>query len=145
MGFDLKVNLYKNLVGFLIKSGKKSKAKSIVDGAFINVSKKTKRTLPFLLSNLFLKLNTFVEAKKVRVRRSSHVIPFSIGLKRRSYLIIKWLMKAVNENTARIAIADKLSEEVLLIIKNSNSKAFGFKKLNNNLAVINRSKMHFRW
>jgi ribosomal protein S7 len=145
MYFNLKINLYKNLVGFLIKSGKKSKSKKIIDSAFFSVSKVTNRSLPFLLSNLFLKLNTFVEAKKVRVRRSSHIIPFSIGLKRRSYLITKWLMKAVNENKDKISITDKISSEILSIVKNSSSKAFSFKKVNNNLAVTNRSKMHFRW
>jgi ribosomal protein S7 len=140
-----KLNLYNKLLGFLIKKGNKNKAKKIIDKAFLIVSKQTGYSLIFLLFKLFLKLNVFVEAKTIRIKRRSHVVPFSLSLKRRSYLIIKWLMKAIIENKKKIPIVYKISEEILYIINNSSSKAIKLRNLNNTQALANRSNIHFRW
>ena len=142
---NFKIDLYKKLTGFLTKKGKKTKSEKIVNTAFLIISKKLNCSLPLLLSYVFLKLNTFVEAKKVRVRRSSHIVPFSLSLQRRSYLVTKWLSKAVLENTQRISIIDKIVNEIISLLDNTDSKSFKLKQLNNNLASSNRSKMHFRW
>ena len=111
------LNLYNKLLGFMIKKGNKNKAKSIIDKAFFLVSKKTGYSMAFLLFKLFSKLNVFVEAKTVSVRRRSHIVPFSLGLKRRSYLIIKWLIKAVLENKEKISISNKIAKEIFFLIK----------------------------
>lgn len=145
INLNFKSNLYSKLVGLLIKKGNKNKAKLIVDSVFLNLSKQTKQSLSYLLFKIFLNLNVFVESKTVRIKRSSHVVPFSIGLKRRSYLIIKWLMKAISENNKNIPIVDKIVEEMLLIINNSSSKALKLRNLNNSQAQANRSNIHFRW
>jgi ribosomal protein S7 len=68
--------------------------------------------LQTLILKIFLKLNSFVEVKRVRVKRSSHLVPFSIRLKRRSYLIIKWLMQAVKEDTRKVSMSEKLFVEI---------------------------------
>ena len=145
MSLNIKIDLYKKLVGFLTKKGQKIKAKQIINSAFLIVSKKTKYSLPYLLVKIFLKLNTFVEAKTVRIKRSSHIVPFSLTLKRRSYLIIKWLIKAVSENSTKTSIVNKIADEILNILTNSNSKALKYKQLNNIQAFSNRSKIHYRW
>ena len=49
------LNLYNKLLGFLIKKGKKNKAKFIIDKAFFLVSKKTGFSMSFLLLKLFSK------------------------------------------------------------------------------------------
>ena len=77
----LRKNLYSKLLGFFIKKGKKVKSKKILDNAFFLVSKKTGFSFCYILYTLFLKLNIFVEAKKVRIKRRSVVVPFSISLK----------------------------------------------------------------
>ena len=139
------LNLYNKLLGFLIKKGKKNKAKFIIDKAFFLVSKKTGFSMSFLLLKLFSKLNVFVEAKTVRIRRRSHIVPFSIGLKRRSYLIIKWLIKSVSENNEKISMVKKIAKEIFLLIKTKNAKSLRFRNLNNALALANRSNIHYRW
>jgi len=142
---SLKINLYNKLLGFLIKKGNKIKAKKIIDSAFLEVSKKTGHSLSFLLFKLFFKLNIFVESKTIRVKRSSFIVPFSINLKRRSYLIIKWFMKIIVENKKKISISDKISEEIFLILKTPSSKVLKLRALNNMQALSNRSNIHFRW
>lgn len=140
-----KINLYKKLLGFLIKKGNKVKAKKILDKTFFILSKKTKMAAPILLIKLFKILNVFVETKTISLRRRKQIVPFSIGLKRRSYLIIKWLMEAVKKNRQQIPIHEKIVIEILLVIKNSNSYALKMKNINNSQALSNRSNLHFRW
>jgi ribosomal protein S7 len=89
----IKKTLYTKLLGFLIKKGKKKTAKTILDRAFLIISAKTGLSIGYILLKVFLNLNTFVEARTIRVKRSSYIVPFSLSLKRRSYLIIKWLIK----------------------------------------------------
>ena len=141
----LRKNLYSKLLGLFIKKGKKVKSKKILDNAFFLVSKKTGFSFCYILYTLFLKLNIFVEAKKVRIKRRSVVVPFSISLKRRSYLVTKWLMQSVLQNEGRILTEIKLFEEILKVLTNSSSKSLKMKSLNNSQALANRSNIHYRW
>jgi len=138
-------NLYNKFLGFIIKKGNKIGAKSVLNNAFLAVSKKTGLPLHVILLKLFLKLNSFVEVKRVRVQRSSHLVPFSIRLKRRSYLIIKWLMQAVKEDTRKVSMAEKLFFEIFSTLKNSPSKSVKIRNLNISQALSNRSNIHYRW
>jgi ribosomal protein S7 len=139
------MNLYNKLLGFLIKKGKKNKAKQVLNKAFFLISEKTGYSMAYILFKVFLKLNVFVEAKTVRVKRRSHIVPFSLGLKRRSYLIMKWLIKSIVENQKKINSSHKIAEEILCLINNSQSKAIKLRNLNNNLSLANRSNIHYRW
>jgi ribosomal protein S7 len=138
-------NLYNKFLGFIIKKGNKIGAKNVLNNAFLAVSKKTGLPLHVILLKLFLKLNSFVEVKRVRVQRSSHLVPFSIRLKRRSYLIIKWLMQAVKEDTRKVSMAEKLFFEIFSTLKNSPSKSVKIRNLNISQALSNRSNIHYRW
>ena len=138
-------NLYNKFLGFLIKKGNKISARSILNTSFLTVSKKTGLPLHILLLKIFLKLNSFVEVKKVRVQRSSHLVPFSIRLKRRSYLIIKWLMQAVKEDSRKISMSEKLSSEILDTIKKNPSRSVKIRNFNISQALSNRSNIHYRW
>lgn len=142
----VKKTLYTKLLGFLIKKGKKKKAKTILDRAFLTISSKTGLSIGYILLKVFLNLNTFVEARTIRVKRSSYIVPFSLSLKRRSYLIIKWLITASLLNKKRIPFVNKIQQEVLLILKKHlSSQALKLKKINNSKANSNRANIHFRW
>jgi len=142
----VKKTLYTKLLGFLIKNGKKKKAKSILDKAFLSISTKTGLSISYILLKVFLNLNTFVEARTIKVKRSSYIVPFSLSLKRRSYLIIKWLIMASLLNKKRVTFVIKIQQEVVLILKKHfSSQALKLKKLNNIRANSNRANIHFRW
>lgn len=138
-------NLYNKFLGFLIKKGNKISAKSLLNKAFFKVSKITGLSLSNILLKLFLKLNCFVEVKRVRVRRSSHLVPFSIRLKRRSYLTIKWLLQAVKEDSRKVSISEKLFLEISNTIKKAPSRSVKLRNLNISQALANRSNTHYRW
>lgn len=143
--FNFEKTLYDKFLGFLIKKGNKIKAKKILDSSFIKLSKKTGLLPRQLLLNLYLKLNSFVEIKKVRIRRSSHFVPFSISVKRRIYLIVKWLMIIVNNDTRKIPSSEKIYTELFNLLKTSSSKSLKLRHLNVSKAASNRSNIHFRW
>jgi len=140
-----KTTLYNKLIGVLTKQGNKTAAVKIINSAFLKVSKNTTLSMNKILLKLFLKLNSFVEVKKVRVKRSFHLVPFQITLKRRSYLIIKWLLQVIKTDTRNISISDKLAFEIEQTLKSDNSKLLNLQTLNTTLALANRSNIHYRW
>ena len=85
-------NLYCKFLGFLTKKGNKLNARKLLNKTFFSVSKKLEMSKEKALNLLFYKLNSFVEVKKVRVRRKIVLVPFPISFKRRSYLIVKWIV-----------------------------------------------------
>ena len=140
------INFYDKFLGFLIKKGKKINAKKTIENSFFYVSKKTRLSKKQILVFLFEKLNCFVEVRKIRIKRRTHFVPFSIKIKRRLYLVVKWLMKSISLNKKKISTSKKLANEILAVFKNlSNSKVLRLKRLNNNQSVANRSNIHFRW
>ena len=112
---------------------------------FLRFQKKTGLSLSRILLKLFLKLNSFVEVKRIRVRRSSHLVPFSIRLKRRYYLTIKWLLQAVKEDTRKVPMSEKLFLEIDNTIKKAPSRSVKLRNLNVSQALANRSNIHYRW
>ena len=138
-------NLYNKIVNFFIKDGNKVKASKIVSLAFLKVSKKTGLSFDEISSKLFIRLNSFVEIKKVRVRRSFHMVPFPISHKRSTYLIIKWLVQAIKEDTRKLPMSEKLATEIHGTIVNQSSKSLEIKNLNVSQVLANRANVHFRW
>ncbi len=137
--------LYKKFLGLLLKNGCKSKAKKILDKAFLILLKITKKSFSYLLALIFIKLNVFVEAREIKIRQNKYFVPFPLTLKRRYYLIIKWILKAILLNKQKQSMVKKIVSEFLLIYRNLSSKTFEYKKINNTNAYLNRSNMHYRW
>lgn len=138
-------NLYNKIINFITKKGNKVQANKIVNTAFDVVSKETGLSFNTILSKLFFKLNSFVEVKRVKIRRGFHLVPFPISPKRSTYLIIKWLLQAVKEDKRRVPLSEKLSSEIILTITSSNSKSLSIKTTNISQVLANRSNIHFRW
>jgi len=140
-----KKTLYNKLIGFITKKGKKVTSLKIVNDAFFKVSTTTNLSMHKIVLQLFLKLNSFVEVKKVRVKRSFHLVPFQITLKRRSYLIIKWLMQAIKSDKRNITTSEKLAFEIEQTLKTNTSNSLKLRNLNITSALANRSNLHYRW
>ena len=138
-------NLYEKFWGFLTKKGNKFKSKKILDKAFLLVFEKTAFSKESALINLFSRLNSFVEVKRVRVRRRFVLVPFPIRLKRRSYLVVKWIIQATKKGGKKISFSTKLAKEMINVLVESNSKSKSLRKLNFSKALANRSNIHFRW
>lgn len=142
----LKKNLFYNkFLGVLIKKGKKSKAKKILDSVFFKISKITKLSSNLILYRIFLNLNTFVEIRRVRSKAQKNLIPFPISYSRRIFLILKWILFAVSKDKRRISLTNKLFFEIFKIIHRIPSESLNLKNLNNLQAYSNKANIHFRW
>lgn len=138
-------NLYNKIINFITKKGNKVKATQIVNDSFYKVSKSTGLSFNTILSRLYVKLNSFVEIKKIKVRRGFHLVPFPISHKRSTYLIIKWLLQAVGKDRRKLPISEKLFLEVNQTIISDTSKSLEIKSSNLSQVAANRSNIHFRW
>lgn len=137
--------LYMKFLGFLVKKGNLISAKKILDKTFFFVSKKTGYSTEVSLLNLFRILNSYVEIKKVRIRRRSFLVPCSININRRSYLIVRWLIQAVHEDLRKDSFANKLSLEIINVLKGISTRSKKLKISNISQSISNRSNIHYRW
>jgi small subunit ribosomal protein S7 len=138
-------NLYNKVINFFTKKGNKVKATNLVNSAFDKVSKSTGLSFNEILTKLYSKLNSFVEIKKIKVRRGFHLVPFPISHKRSTYLMIKWLLQAIKDDKRKIPVSDKLFLEINQTISSSSSKSLDIKNSNITQVLANRSNIHFRW
>ena len=143
--FANKKSLYSILIGFITRSGNKSAAIKIFNSAFLKVSKNTGLSTQQILLKLFLKLNSFVEVRKIKVRKRIFFVPFPISLKRRLYLTMKWLIQAAKENKKKISISEKIAIEIEQTVMTKTSNSLKLFKSNFDLALKNRSNLHYRW
>jgi ribosomal protein S7 len=139
------INLYHKIFGFFVKNGKKNKSLKLLNSAFLKICKIMKRPIYYLLIKLFIILNVFVETKTVRTRRSVHIVPFPLNLKRRIYLVIKWISFVIDKNKEKISFSEKLVKEIFFILKKKKSEVLKLKISNNSRALLNRSNIHYRW
>lgn len=142
---SIDTNFYEKFLGFLIKKGNMFKAKKVLDLTFSIVAKRTKLSKHTALTTLFRMLNSFVEVKKVRVRRRFVLVPFPICFKRRSYLIVKWIMQSTKKGKKKKSFSDRLSRELVSILKGYPSRTKSLRQSNFSTALANRSNTHFRW
>lgn len=138
-------HLYNKFVGFITKKGKKPRAKVIFDLALFDVIQKLKIPLSKLLLTIFLRLNSYIEIKTIKIRKKAYFVPFPTNYKRRVYLAIKWIINAALEDKRKLNFSKKLSLEIFNLIKNKSSKSLKTKQNNFLKATTNRSNLHFRW
>lgn len=137
--------IYSKFLGGLIKNGKKSVVKKVLDTALKNVSKQTKKSINLILYEIVYALTTKIEIKRVKIRRGSHLIPFLISRSRQIYLAFKWISATIKNDSRKITTTQKLSIEIFKIIKRLPSISIDAKNFNNSQAYLNRSNTHFRW
>lgn len=140
-----KRNFYETFLGLIIKNGQKVQAKRILDTAFFIVSKQTNLSTNSIMLKIILYLNSFVEIKKIKSKRSTHFVPFPLSTKRKFYLISKWVIDSVGDDKRRLDFATKLADEILTIVLNKSSKSLLKKNLNFKQSIQNKSNIHFRW
>lgn len=140
-----KLDLYRNFVSFIFKSGKKHIWEKIISDIFLLVKKNLKFSQNIILLKIFLRLYSKIEVKKIKSRRKITLVPVFISVRRRFYLALKWLLIAINKNKLQISLREKLFLEIYKLIKNKSCESVKLLKLNNENAYLNRSNFHFRW
>jgi ribosomal protein S7 len=137
--------VYNKFLGTLLKRGKKAKVKKILDIALINVSKKIKKPINYILYKIIDNLTTRIEIKKVTFRNGSFLIPFLISYSRQVYLVFKWIIASIQQDKRKTSTVKKLSVEIFRIVMKLPCGSLNTKNFNNSQAYFNRSNTHFRW
>jgi ribosomal protein S7 len=137
--------LYNRLINLFLKKGLKNKIKSTIDLAFKELAVLTGVSTSYLLAVIFSKLNIFVEVKDISVRRSIYSVPFPLTVKRRSFIISKWILKALQQNKKRLSFKKKFINEFNLLYLGEPSKVVTYQQANLTKAYKNRSNLHYRW
>lgn len=138
--------LYHKLIGCFLKKGERKKVQRVVLEAFTQLSLMFKKRISYILTKLFLNLNTFIELRQIRMRMKTFKVPFSIRLNRRLFLAMRWITKAIIKNKKVYGLKNKIVSELALIYeKKPTSRALLYKKINDKQARKNRSNFHYRW
>ena len=58
---------------------------------------------------------------------------------------MKWLIEASKQNNKKISLSDKLAFEIEQTLTTDNSNSIKIFKNNLELALKNRSNLHYRW
>lgn len=139
------VNLYKNFVSFIFRSGKKHIWQKIFSDIFLLIKNSLKFSQNIILLKIFLRLYTKIEIKKVKSRRKTVLVPVFISVRRRFFLALKWLLLAVNKNKLQISLKEKLFLEIFKLIKNKSCESIKYLEVNNQNVYLNRANFHYRW
>ena len=139
------LNLYKNFVSFIFKSGKKHIWEKIISDIFLLIKKNLNFSQNIILLKIFLRLYSKIEVKKVKARRKTALVPVFISVRRRFFLALKWLLLAVNKNKLQISLKEKLFLEIFKLTKNKSCESFKQLELNNQNVYLNRANFHYRW
>lgn len=135
----------KKLINHLMKNGKKSFANKIIYKNGFLLSKYFNKSLYTIYSDLFIILRPFIEIRKVRVRRTTYMVPFPTNMQRQIYLVSQWLLETLNKDTRKVNVNKKFREEIIKILLNQESITVNKKKDLYKKAEKSRSFAHFRW
>jgi ribosomal protein S7 len=140
-------SFYNTFLGLLIKKGNLVSAKTLLDHAFTTVLKTIEIPFNLIIFKIILLLNTFVEVKQVKkYKKFNYHVPFPITLKRKLYLSVKWIVDSALEDKRKLPFFEKISHEIVLLLTNKSiSKSYKKKHKNLDLAMANKSNVHFRW
>jgi len=135
----------KKLINHLMRSGKKSFANKIIYENGFLLSKYFNKSLYAIYSDVFLNLRPFIEIRKVRVRRTTYMVPFPTNLQRQHYLVSQWILDTLRLDKRKINVNKKFREEIIKILLNQESVTLEKKKDLYKKAEKSRSFAHFRW
>lgn len=137
-------NLYKKLLGNIIKKGKKNLAKKALTNSLYIASKLYKISTYKIILRVLGKIRCYAEIRKVTKRKMTTLIPFPVKKSRQKFLKVKWFLHGAKENKSRISFSHKLLKE---FEKNFEKPKYikTQRTLMNNLLIKNISNAHFRW
>ena len=131
------------LISRILKSGKKTIAKSIVYQAFEIIKKKTDQDPLMVFEKAIQNASPIVEVKARRVGGSTYQVPVEVSGFRATNLSLRWIIRYSNQRVGR-SMAIKLANE---IIDTSNQIGNTIKKKEetHKMAEANKAFAHFRY
>jgi len=132
-----------SLINKLMLDGKKSKAQSVLYGAFDIIEEKLKTDPMKVFKKAFDNIRPALEVRSRRVGGATYQVPVDVRPERKASLAIRWLVKYARGRSEK-SMAERLSAE---IIDASNGRGGTVKKKEDvhRMAEANRAFAHYRW
>ncbi|HSQ42059.1 MAG TPA: 30S ribosomal protein S7 [Fibrobacteraceae bacterium] len=133
------------LVGVVLKSGKKTIAESVVYSALEQLDKKvdTKGTPVEKFEAALENIKPRLECKSRRVGGANYQVPLEVAPDRAKALALRWLLDAARGRTEP-NMADRLCAE-LMAAMNNEGNAVRKRQDVHKMAEANKAFAHFRW
>lgn len=140
-----KSSLVTELVGVVLKEGKKTIAETIVYTALENLDKKVEagETALGKLEAALENIKPRLEVKSRRVGGANYQVPIEVAPDRAKALALRWLLDAARKRTEP-NMAQRLSAELVAAINNEGN-AVRKKLETHKMAEANKAFAHFRW
>ncbi|MFA5000150.1 MAG: 30S ribosomal protein S7 [Patescibacteria group bacterium] len=134
------INIAK-FINYVMESGKKSVAESIVYDAFEILKDKTKQDPRHIFNKAIKKVSPLVEVRGKRVGGANFQVPFQVRGERRYFLACNWMITAAQDRKGK-SMAEKLAYEIL---DASNGEGAAAKKREavHKMAEANKAFAHF--
>ncbi len=132
------------LINYVMESGKKNIARSIVHDCMDLIKEKAKTENPMELFELALKnTSPLMEVRSRRVGGANYQVPREVRPERKQALSMKWIVEAARGKKGK-PIAEKLADEIIAASKNEGEAV---KKRENvhKMAEANKAFAHFAW
>lgn len=130
-------------INFLMFSGKKNTAQSIVYGAFDIIKAKEGKDALEVFELALNNVGPSVEVKSKRVGGSNYQVPIPVKPERKNSLAMRWIIDAARAKKGR-AMQEKLAEEILLASKGEGD-AMKKRADVHRMAESNRAFAHFAY
>jgi small subunit ribosomal protein S7 len=135
--------LISKFMNCLMKDGKKSRAESIVYGAFEVIHTRTREDPVGVFHKAIENVKPMVEVKSRRVGGSTYQVPIEVRDGRRQALAIRWVIDFARKRPGK-RMAEKLANE---LIEASHARGGAIKKKEDThrMAEANKAFAHYRW
>lgn len=127
----------------ILKSGKKTIAKTIVYQAFEIIKNKTKEDPLVVFEKAIKNASPIVEVKARRVGGSTYQVPIEVSSFRATNLSLRWIIGYANQRVGR-SMAIKLANEIIDTSKDIGN-TIKKKEETHKMAEANRAFAHFRY
>src|SRR6185436_7161708 len=131
-------------INYVMESGKKNTARTVVYDALALVKEKAKTENPVEIFEVALK-NTapLMEVRSRRVGGANYQVPREVRPERRQSLSMKWIVEAARSKKGK-PMAIKLAEELIAASKNEG-EAVKKRENTHKMAEANKAFAHFAW
>ncbi len=127
----------------MMRSGKKSTARSLMYKALEIVAERTKRDALEVLDQAMHNATPTVEVKPKRVGGSTYQVPMEVARDRGESLAMRWILTSARSRGGR-SMAEKLAAE-WMDAANGQGSAVKKKDDTHRMAEANRAFAHYRW
>ena len=131
------------LIQRILKSGKKTIAQSIVNGAFEIIKTRTKEDPLIIFEKAIRNASQVVEVKARRIGGSTYQVPIELSSFRATNLALRWLIKNSRNRTGR-TMSVKLASEII-DTANDIGNTIKQKEQTHRMAEANKAFAHFRY